>query len=85
MRLQRLRWRRKILLLSIGVWLSIVGCKAAFPEPLPGLDTANCDPIIRQDCISVSETFVLNRLACEEQGVRLRIELRALRRTLTTH
>ena len=61
--------------------LILSGCKSPLPEALPGLDTANCDPATRADCVSVSEAFVAGRLAAEEKIVRLLLDLKSCRRS----
>lgn len=50
------------MLLLIGLWLTLSACHKS-PNLLPdSLDTTRCDPTVRQDCISVSQGFVEERI-----------------------
>ena len=72
-------WPRTILLAWMLLMGSIGGCQTKLSNPLPGLDTSQCDPTIRKDCWSVSAQFVTERFYYEEQTIRLKDALKTCR------
>lgn len=76
----RWRWLKRIGLPWIALLLSMAACSGPLAEIQPGVDTARCDAATRMDCVSVSEGFVWQRLALEDEVVRLQLDLRSCRR-----
>ena len=52
---------------------SFAACVKPPPEPIKTDDSVQC----KQDCVTVSKGFVLQRMALEEQVIRLRAALRS--------